>query len=71
MKTIHQLYHIHAPIALVWQALINPKVIDQWGGGPAKMSDKKEKFTLWGGDIWGTNMEVLKEKKLLEQQTPE
>lgn len=66
MKTIHQHYTVNAPIALVWQALVNPKVIDQWGGGPAKMSEKKEKFTLWGGDIWGTNMEVIKEEKLVQ-----
>ena len=68
MKAIHQLYHIHASITIVWQALISPKVIDQWGGGPAKMSDKKgAAFTLWGGDIWGTNVEVIKEEKLVQQ----
>lgn len=68
MKTIHQLYHIKAPLSIVWQALIDPKAIENWGGGPAKMSDKKgAHFSLWGGDIWGKNLEVIKREKLVQE----
>lgn len=68
MKTIHQLYQINAPITIVWQALIDPKAIDNWGGGPAKMSEKKgSSFTLWGKDIWGRNIEVIKKEKLVQE----
>lgn len=56
-----------APLSEVWKALTDPKVIDKWGGGPAKMSDKEGfNFSLWGGDIHGTNTKVIKEKLLLQ-----
>lgn len=65
MKTIRQTYLIKANVEDVWQALVNPKIIDKWGGGPAKMSDKEnEKFELWGGDIHGLNTKVVKNKSL-------
>ena len=67
MKVIRQTYHIKAPAESVWQALVDPKIITKWGGGPATMSDKKgQKFELWGGDIHGTNTKVVN-NKLLEQ----
>ena len=67
MKTIKQIYHIKAPVEKVWQALVDPEIIDKWGGGPSEMNDKKgEKFSLWDGQIYGTNREVVKEKKLVQ-----
>lgn len=50
---------------MVWQAFVDPKIIDKWGGGPAKMSDKKgSKFFIWGGYIFGVNTKVIKHKIL-------
>ena len=67
MKTIEQTYEIKAPLEEVWRAFVDSKIIEKWGGGPAKMSDKENNpFSLWGGDIWGTNTKVVKHK-LLEQ----
>lgn len=67
MKTIKQKYSINAPVTNVWDALVNPKTIDKWGAGPAKMTDKKgRKFSLWGGDIWGVNTKVVAQKKLVQ-----
>lgn len=67
MKTITQTYHIHAAPKLVWQALVNPKHINAWGGGPAKMSPKVgATFTLWGGDFHGVNIEVIANKRLVQ-----
>ncbi len=67
METINQSYVIHAPIAKVWDALVNAKTIEAWGGGPAKMNDKVgTEFTLWGGDIWGSTIEVVEEKRLVQ-----
>ncbi len=67
VKTIKQTYFIHAPLEEVWQALVNPKYIDGWGGGPAKMDNKVgTKFSLWGGEIWGTNTKVISKKKLVQ-----
>ncbi|MCL5435124.1 MAG: SRPBCC domain-containing protein [Patescibacteria group bacterium] len=68
MKTIIQDYRINASIEKVWEALVNPRNINNWGGGPAKMDDKEgTKFSLWGGDIHGTNIEVERFKKLVQE----
>jgi activator of HSP90 ATPase len=48
----------------VWEALVDPDLIEKWGAGPAKMTDKKGKFSLWGGEIYGENTKVEKEKTL-------
>lgn len=67
MKVIRQTYKINAPVEKVWQALVDPKIIDDWGAGPAKMDDKVgAKFSLWGGDVFGTNTKVVR-NKFLEQ----
>ncbi len=66
MKSLTQTYKIHAPAERVWQALVDPKMIDGWGGGPAKMSDKKGRFSLWGGDVWGENLEADYQKRLVQ-----
>ncbi|MDP2632185.1 MAG: SRPBCC domain-containing protein [Candidatus Curtissbacteria bacterium] len=67
MKTIKQTYEISVPVQNVWQALIDPVIIDRWGGGPAHMNDKVgTKFTLWGGDIHGKNIKVVKNKELVQ-----
>lgn len=67
MKTIKQSYKINAPGDEVWQALVDPKIIEKWGAGPAQMDDKVgTRFKLWGGDIHGRNTEVVKNKKLVQ-----
>lgn len=68
MKTIKQTYNINATVERVWDALTNPKTIDKWGGGPSKMSDKEGiKFEFWGGDIYGKNIKVIKNKELVQE----
>lgn len=68
METIRQTYHISAPVAAVWQALVDPAVIDGWGGGPAEMGEAVNfEFKLWGGDIHGRNIEVTPPKKLVQE----
>jgi len=67
MKTIRKSYLIAATLEKVWQALVNPKQIVQWGAGPVKMDDRVgSKFSLWGGDIYGTNKKVIKGKQLVQ-----
>lgn len=67
MKTIKKTYLIAAPGSKVWQALVTPKIIDRWGAGPATMDDRVgTKFSLWGGDIHGTNTKVVTNKKLVQ-----
>lgn len=68
MKIVQQSYLINAPTGKVWQALIDPKIIDKWGAGPVKMSEKEGvEFSFWGGDIHGKNIEVIPNKKLVQE----
>jgi activator of HSP90 ATPase len=67
MKTIEQKHRIKAPIEKVWQALVNAKTIEKWSGKPAKMDDKEgTEFKLWGGDIHGKNIKVIKNMELVQ-----
>ncbi len=67
MKTIKQTYLINSAVNKVWQALTDAKLIEKWGGGPARMDDKVgTEFSLWGGEIWGKNLEVVPNKKLVQ-----
>jgi activator of HSP90 ATPase len=67
MKLFTKTYIIHAKAADVWNALTDPNVIAKWGGGPANMEAKDgTKFSLWGGDIHGTNTKVVTQKLLVQ-----
>ena len=66
MKNLRQRYVIDAPTKLVWQALTDPAVIEEWGAGPAKMSVLPEDdYSLWGGDIFGKIVEINPRHKLV------
>ena len=68
MKSISQTYHIKTSVDEVWKALTDSKYIDAWGGGPSKMSEEKDfEFSLWDGEIFGKNIEVDKNKKLVQE----
>lgn len=67
-KTIKKVYTIRSTIKDVWKALVDTSVIDSWGGGPSKMdASVGSDFELWNGDIYGKNIEVIKEKKLVQE----
>ena len=68
MKPIEKSYLIRAAVPRVWQALVDPLVIEQWGGEPVTMDDNPgTEFRLWGGDIHGKNVEVVPEKRLVQE----
>ncbi len=68
MLTIQQTYQIGSPGETVWQALVDPKIIAQWSGDKAVMDAKEgTKFTLWSGEIYGTNLELVPNKKLVQE----
>ena len=68
MRPIKKSYLIKAPIEEVWQALVNPKYIEGWGAGPAKMDDKVgTKFSMWRNQIHGKNLEVIPLEKLRQE----
>jgi activator of HSP90 ATPase len=67
MKVLTQHYLISASVENVWKALTDEKLIEQWSDDKAKMDDKAgTKFSIWGGSIWGENLLVVKNKKLVQ-----
>ena len=67
VKTITKNYQIMVPVQAVWEALTNPHIIEKWSGATAIMTDQKgTKFSLWAGEIHGTNSEVIANKKLVQ-----
>lgn len=69
MKTITKIYRINATLAKVWEAFVSPDMINEWGGGPrAIMGDKVgDRFSLWDGEIWGTNIQVEERRRLRQE----
>ncbi|WP_251620150.1 SRPBCC domain-containing protein [Odoribacter lunatus] len=52
----------------VFAALTNPFQIELWSGYPADMkAERGYVFSLWEGDICGMNMEVVPNKKLVQE----
>jgi activator of HSP90 ATPase len=69
---IRKRYLIKVRPEKVWRALTDPEIIKMWGAGPAKMNDRAGTgFSLWGGDVWGKNLEVVNpesgEKRLVQE----
>ena len=68
MPTIQQTYEMNATPEEVFQALVDPEIIQDWSGDEAKMSaEVGAKWSLWGGQMFGTNLEVVKNKKLVQE----
>src|SRR5579871_2031257 len=61
-------YTISATPEKVWEALTDPKVIEEWSQAPAVMDEKKDfVFSLWGGEIVGKNTDVVRYRKLTQK----
>jgi uncharacterized protein YndB with AHSA1/START domain len=68
MPTIQQTYEMNASPEEVFKALVDPEIIQDWSGDEAKMSaEVGAKWSLWGGQMFGTNLEVVKNKKLVQE----
>ena len=68
MPTIQKIYEMNASPEEVFDALVNPDLIQIWSGDEAQMSSKVGgTFSLWGGQMYGVNLEVIKNKKLVQE----
>jgi activator of HSP90 ATPase len=68
MPTIEQKYEMDATPEEVFEALVNPEIIQRWSKDEAKMgANVGDSFTLWGGQMFGKNLEVVKDKKLVQE----
>lgn len=67
MKDFKKYYKIPAPPEEVYLALTTPLAIGQWTGEEAVMStDPGSKFSLWGGNICGVNLEFVENLKIVQ-----
>ena len=67
MKNLKKYYHLDAFAEDVYTALTNPLTIELWTGSPAVMSTEPgSEFSLWDGDITGTNIEFIPNEKIVQ-----
>jgi activator of HSP90 ATPase len=68
MKQLRKSFSIKADRVDVYNALTNPVAIELWTGYPAVMDPKPgTEFSLWEGDITGKNLEIVPEKKIVQE----
>ena len=64
---IKKTYTFKTPAKNVWDTLTDPFMIFEWSGYPATMSPQAgTQFSLWEGDVHGTNIEVVPQQKLVQ-----
>jgi activator of HSP90 ATPase len=60
-------FKIKAPVQDVYNAIVNPDLIELWTGEEALMDDQPgTEFSLYGGNIVGKNISLEKEKKIVQ-----
>jgi activator of HSP90 ATPase len=68
MKTFKKTFKINAEPSDIYSALTNQYTIELWSGYPAVMSEETgSEFSLWEGDITGKNLELVKDKKVVQE----
>ncbi len=68
MKTFKKYVTLHAKPEDVYNALVNPVMLEIWTGEPAVMSeDPGSEFSLWDGSISGRNIEFVKNAKIVQE----
>ena len=68
MKEFKKYFKIQASVQDVYNAIVNPNMIELWSGDDAIMDDQVgTEFSLYEGNITGKNLEIEKEKKIVQQ----
>ena len=68
MKDFKKYFVIPAEPEEVFYALTNPFTIELWSGYPAIMNTEVgTEFSLWEGDITGKNIEIITNKKIVQE----
>ena len=68
MKTFKKTFKINAEPADIYSAITNPYTIELWTGYPAVMSEiPGSEFSLWDGDITGTNLDFIRDRKIVQE----
>lgn len=68
MKEFKKYFKIQASVQDVYNALVNPNMIELWTGDDVVMDDQVgTEFSLYEGNISGKNLEIIPEKKIVQQ----
>lgn len=68
MKDFKKYTLIHASPEDVYNALVNPVMLELWTGEPAVMSEEPgSEFSLWDGAITGKNIELVKNSRIVQE----
>lgn len=68
MKEFKKYVRLHATPEDVYNALVNPVMLEIWTGEPALMSEEPgSPFSLWDGSISGTNLEFEKNRMIRQE----
>jgi activator of HSP90 ATPase len=68
MKNFKKTFNINAEPSDIYAALTNPYTIELWSGYPAQMvAAPGEEFSMWEGDICGKILELVPDKKVVQE----
>ena len=68
MKNLQRTYQIKSSPEEIFNAMTNPLTLELWTGYPATIRpEANTEFTLWDGDIMGMNLEIVQDKKLVQE----
>ncbi len=68
MKEFKKYITLHAAPEDVYNALVNPVMLELWTGEPAVMSEEPgSEFSLWEGNIAGKNIEFVRNSKIIQE----
>lgn len=68
MKTFKKYFKLAAAPEDVYNALTNKNMIEIWTGETAEMEEVAgTEFSLWDGSISGTNLEFVKDSKIVQE----
>ncbi|GET23663.1 SRPBCC domain-containing protein [Prolixibacter denitrificans] len=68
MKEFKKYFKLKASPADVYNALVNPVMLEIWTGEPAVMSTEPgSQFSIWDGAISGENVEFEQDKKIVQK----
>lgn len=68
MKDFKKYFKIQASVQDVYNAIVNPAMIELWTGDDAIMDDQQgTEFSLYEGTISGKNIEIIPQEKIVQQ----
>lgn len=68
MKNFKKHFQLSAAPADIYNALVNPVMLEIWTGEPAVMSEEPgSEFSLWDGSITGRNIEFDKDARIVQE----